>query len=170
MSIAKTILIVDDSESDRLLCRHYLESDPDHSYRILEAGTISQGLELWRSQNPDITLLDLSLTDGNGLILLEAIREHIQENSCDRGLDLKLPVIILTGNEDARNAVSAMRSGAYNYLIKNEITKFSLQKSIQSLIDYLSLIDQLEQSRRREAKVSQDFQNLNTSLMQQVTW
>jgi len=155
MSIAKTILIVDDSESDRLLCRHYLESDPDHSYRILEAGTISQGLELWRSQNPDITLLDLSLTDGNGLILLEAIREHIQENSCDRGLDLKLPVIILTGNEDARSVVAAMRLGAYDYLIKNDITKFSLQQGLNTVFEHFDLIRKLEQSRQREELISQ---------------
>jgi PAS domain S-box-containing protein len=151
----RTILIVDDSESDRLLCRRYLESDPDHSYRILEAETINQGLALWRSQNPDVTLIDLSLTDGNGLILLEAIQEDIQGNASEQVLDLKLPVIVLTGNEDARSAVTALRLGAYDYLIKNDITKFSLQKSVHTVFEHFGLIRKLEQSRKREELISQ---------------
>lgn len=47
MSTAKTILIVDDSENDRSLFRHYIESDPNNNYRILEAETINQGAKLW---------------------------------------------------------------------------------------------------------------------------
>jgi PAS domain S-box-containing protein len=164
MSNAKTILIVDDSESDRLLFRHYIECDPNNNYRILEAETINQGLELWRSQNPDITLVDLNLTDGNGLVLLETIREHIRGNTNEQVFDLKLPVIILTGNEDARNAVSAMRLGAYDYLVKNDINEFSLQQSIRSLLERLTLIKQLEQSHRRETLVSQIALNIRQFL------
>jgi PAS domain S-box-containing protein len=160
MPNAKTILIVDDSESDRILCRHYLESDPDHSYRILEAETINQGLELWRSHNPDVTLVDLSLTDGNGLILLETIREDMRGKASEQVLDLKLPVIMLTGNEDARNAVSAMRLGASDYLVKNDITKFSLRQSIRSLLEHFALIHKLEQSRKREELISQTALNI----------
>jgi signal transduction histidine kinase/DNA-binding response OmpR family regulator/uncharacterized FlaG/YvyC family protein len=152
---AKTILIVDDSESDRLICRHYLESDPDHSYRILEAENLNQGLELWRSQNPDVTLIDLNLADGNGIALVESIRDHVQNNASKKVADLKLPVIMFTGDEDARSAVRTMRLGAYDYLLKNDITEFSFQHSIRSFFEYLVLTRQLEQSHRREALVSQ---------------
>ena len=164
MPNAKTILIVDDFESDRLLFRHYIECDLNNNYRILEAETINQGLELWRSQNPDITLVDLNLTDGNGLVLLETIREHIRGNTNEQVFDLKLPVIILTGNEDARNAVSALRLGAYDYLVKNDINEFSLQQSIRSLLERLALIKQLEQSHRRETLVSQIALNIRQFL------
>ncbi|WP_434683621.1 GAF domain-containing protein [Pseudanabaena minima] len=164
MPNAKTILIVDDSESDRLLFRHYIECDPSNNYRILEAENINQGLELWRSQNPDITLVDLNLTDGNGLVFLETIRENIRGSTNERVLDPQLPVIILTGNEDARNAVSAMRLGAYDYLVKNDITEFSLQQSIRSLLEHFALIYQLEQSHRRETLVSQIALNIRQFL------
>ncbi|WP_201322698.1 response regulator, partial [Pseudanabaena sp. lw0831] len=157
---AKTILIVDDDESDRLLCRHYIECDLDNSYRILEAETLKQGLELWRSQNPDLVLVDIALPDGNGIVFVEAIRDHIRGKASEQVLDLKLPVIMFTGSEDARNAASTMRLGAYDYLIKNDITKYSLQQSIRSLLEYFSLTRQLEQSRRREELVSQTALNI----------
>ncbi|MFN9816626.1 MAG: response regulator, partial [Pseudanabaena sp.] len=164
MSTAKTILIVDDSENDRSLFRHYIERDPNNNYRILEAETINQGAELWRSQNPDMALVDFNLTDGNGLVLLETIREYIRGNSSEQVLDLKLPVIIVAGNEDARNATRAMRLGAYDYLVKNDITEFSLQQSIHSLLERFALIKQLEQSSRRETLVSQIALNIRQFL------
>jgi PAS domain S-box-containing protein len=160
MSNAKTILIVNDDERDRLLCRNYIECDPENSYRILEAETLKQGLELWRSQTPDVTLVDIGLPDGNGIVLVETIRADIQNKASERVLDLKLPVIIFTGNEDERNAVSTMHLGAYDYLIKNDITQYSLQQSIRRLIEYLSLHRQLVQSRRREELVSQIALNI----------
>ncbi len=158
---AKTILIVDDNESDRLLCRHYIECDPENSYRILEAETLQQGLEIWRSQSPNVVLIDIGLPDGNGIDLVEIIRADIQNSASKQILDLKLPVIMFTVSEDARNAVSAMRLGAYDYLIKDDITKYSLQRSICSLLEYLSLNRQLEMSRRREELVSQIALNIS---------
>jgi len=155
MSNAKTILIVNNDESDRLLCRNYIECDPENSYRILEAETLKQGLELWRSQTPDVTLVDIGLPDGNSLVLVETIRADIQSKASKQVLDLKLPVIMFIGSEDARNAVSTMSLGAYDYLIKDGITKYSLQRSICSLLEYISLNRQLEQSCRREELVSQ---------------
>ena len=61
-----SILIVDDSESDRLAYRRYLQSDRDHNYCILEAETLEEGLELWQSETPDGVLLDYRLPDGDG--------------------------------------------------------------------------------------------------------
>ena len=46
---ALKILIVDDSESDRLTYSRYLQSDSETTYHIIEAETLEEGLELWRS-------------------------------------------------------------------------------------------------------------------------
>ena len=71
--LTTTILIVDDAESDRVSYARYLQADSERSYRIIEAETLEEGLELWRSQQPDIVLLDINLPDGDGLEFLEAI-------------------------------------------------------------------------------------------------
>ncbi len=156
MPDAVTILIVDDSDSDRLLCRRYIQRDSQNTYRILESDTITQAMELWRSQQPDVTLVDFNLRDGNGLKFLEGIRAYLlAENTPNRGiLDLKLPVIMLTGHGDERVAVNAMKLGAFDYLVKNDITEFSLRQSIHSLLEHLTLRYQLEQSRKREALIN----------------
>jgi len=44
------ILIVDDAESDRVSYVRYLQSDSERPYCIIEAETLEEGLELWRSQ------------------------------------------------------------------------------------------------------------------------
>ena len=164
MPDAKTILIVDDSESDRLMFRRYIQRQAGNSYRVIEAETINQGIELWQSQQPDIALVDLNLTDGTGLEFLEAMQAHIQTHSKNISPDRKLPVIMLTGFEDARTAVNAMKLGASDYLIKNDITEFSLVQTIQSLLDRIELSLQLERSQQRERLVSQISLNISQFL------
>lgn len=123
-----TILIVDDSESDCLTYRRYLQSDRDHNYRILEAETLEEGLELWQSETPDGVLLDYRLPDGDGLEFLEILAEG--------KVDPKLPVIFLTGNGDERTAVKAMKLGAINYLIKEDLTPFIMYHNIQKIFEH----------------------------------
>jgi PAS domain S-box-containing protein len=168
MGDRQTILIVDDSEFDRMLCRRYVKDDRDRNYHILEAETINQGLELWRSHRPDVVLADLNLTDGLGLLLLEAIREHLYPDQSQMLYRPKLPVIMLTGNDDAKIAVTAMRMGAFDYLAKSDLNSFSLHQTIGNLWEYLELIDQLEQSQQREKSITQDLQTANINLENQV--
>jgi len=78
-----TLLIIDDSEGDRLTYSRYLQSDSAKTYRIIEAETLEDGLELWRSQQPDIVLIDLNLPDGDGLEFLEAINDSLLERSTE---------------------------------------------------------------------------------------
>jgi CheY-like chemotaxis protein len=53
------ILLVDDSESDRGICRRYLLADEDFDYQIIEAESLEEGLALWRSRSPDLVLTDI---------------------------------------------------------------------------------------------------------------
>jgi PAS domain S-box-containing protein len=184
MADAITILIVDDFESDRLICRRYIQKGFDNNHHILEADSISQGIELWRSHRPDVTIVDFNLRDGNGLIFLESIRQGIladqasadqasadqasaDQASADqasdrelRMLDPKLPVIMLTGNGDERVAVNALKLGAFDYLVKNDITELSLCQSVQSLLENIALRSKLERSQKREAIVTQISLNI----------
>jgi CheY-like chemotaxis protein len=50
VTTAINVLIVDDSESDRFSYARYLQSDSERSYHVIEAETLEDVLELWRSQ------------------------------------------------------------------------------------------------------------------------
>ena len=139
-------------------------NDPDNSYSILEIQSISKAIDLWRSQKHDVTLIGFNLTNGNGLEFLEAIRANLQGNNGKEILDPKLPVIMLVRHGDERIAVNAMKLGAFDYLVKSDITEFSLLQSIHSLLDRIVLNRKLKRSQRREALVSQIAVNIRQFL------
>lgn len=150
MNNSQTILIVDDCRSDRELFRLYIQSS-DINLQVVEASTFKEGLELWHLHKPQITLMDLSLPDGNGMVFLSKIREEIATYN---NPNQKLPVVVLTGSENARDAVQALKLGAFDYLVKSDINEFSLRYCIHGAISHFNLTTKLENLRKREAIVS----------------
>ena len=150
------VLIVDNSEKDRSIYRHYIQADVTTNYQILESDNIKEALILWRSLNPDIMLLDFNLLDGNGIDLLEIISSGI--------VDPKLPVIMLTGYEDGIAAANAIKLGAADYLIKDEISAVSLRRSMHRLLDRFTLFYKLQRSQQQEALISEISLHVRQSL------
>ena len=154
--VSPKILIVDDSESDRLSYVRYLQSDEEHSYCIVEAETLEEGLELWRSQQPDIVLLDINLPDGDGL-------EFLEEIGTDQAIN-KLPVIMLTGQGDERIAVRAMKLGAADYLVKKDITALLLLTAIRQVQENDLLFQQLRRSQQQQTIIASMALQIRRSL------
>ncbi|NMF58723.1 response regulator [Pseudanabaena yagii] len=142
-----TILIVEDSEEDRATYSRYLLSDKDTTYHLLEAETVEDGLELWRSQSPDILLIDLNLPDGSGLDFLEAI-------NVDREGE-KIPAIMLTGHGSEKIAVRAMKLGASDYLLKGEINPKVLTTAVKQVFRESTLRQQLWQSQQQQNVITE---------------
>ena len=80
------MLVVDDDESLRLLCRVNLELD---GYHVLEAATFVEARELIGREDIDAVLLDIHLSDGDGLDLLRELG------------DRRPPVALFTGTQPA---------------------------------------------------------------------
>ncbi len=66
----KTILVVDDDLSLRVLCRVNLELD---GYRVIDAGSLSEARQALAAEPVDAMLLDFHLGDGDGRELLESL-------------------------------------------------------------------------------------------------
>jgi PAS domain S-box-containing protein len=140
-----TLLIVDASISDRLTYSRYLQSDSETTYRIIEAETLEKGLELWRSQQPDIVLIHLNLPDGDGLEFLANV-EH-EGNP--------IPVIMLTGQGTEEKAVNAMKLGAADYFVKGDITAKSLTTTVNRVLRESALGQQLRRSQQQQIFLSE---------------
>jgi len=141
-----TVLIVDDSESHLTIYRRYLQSDITINYQILEARSLEEAVNVWRSHHIDLVILDFRLPDGNGLNFLEVIGEGVA--------DPKLPVIILTLYQDGIAAANAIKLGAADYLIKDEINFASFCRSIHSLLERFTLLRKLQRSQQQEALIA----------------
>jgi PAS domain S-box-containing protein len=105
------LLLVDDDQVDRLACKRALAQHPDCQFAVLEAETGRQGLELARTEQPDCILLDYYLPDLNGVEFLSALAEETG--------DLPVPVVMLTGADNAMVAVDALKRGARDYVVKD---------------------------------------------------
>ncbi|NMF59004.1 response regulator [Pseudanabaena yagii] len=150
------VLIIDDSEGDRDSYRRYLQSDRDITYRFLEAETLEEGLELWRSQKPDIALVDLNLPDGDGLEFLEAINEVARSE--------RTPVIMLTGQGDEKKAVQSMKSGASDYLVKADVTTNLLSSRVKQVLRETTLNRQLWRSQQQQTVIAEIALRIRESL------
>jgi two-component system KDP operon response regulator KdpE len=98
------VLILDDEAQIRRLLRMTLESN---DYKVFEAGSSKEGLQAVTMNHPDVILLDLGLPDENGLAFLRRVREWSA-----------VPVIILTVQGQESVMVSALDSGADDYMTK----------------------------------------------------
>ena len=99
------ILVVDDETTLRYFLRLNLQAE---GYHVSEAGDGATALQLITHNQFDVALIDLHLTDMNGL----EIMRHLRKTSPDTS------VIILTGYASVDSAVEALRQGAHDYLTK----------------------------------------------------
>lgn len=107
------ILIVDDHILFREGLAGLLRSQPDMDV-VGECGSVQEAVELARQHQPQVILMDYSLPDGTGLDATRAIlAEHPQ-----------MQIIFLTVHDNDDRLITAMRSGAKGYLLKNlSVTK-----------------------------------------------
>ncbi len=103
-SDAPTILIVEDEPPIRRLLRTTLGA---HEYRTLEAGTGAEAMSALRHHRPDLVLLDLGLPDIDGLKLIGDMRAIGP-----------VPIVILSSRGDEAAKVTALDSGADDYVTK----------------------------------------------------
>ncbi len=159
INLVTTILIVDDSESDRVTYHRFLQMDGDANYQILEASSLEEGLALWRSQQPNLALIDINLPDGSGLEFLAAIQGNDP--------NLKLPIIAITGQSDERIAVQAMKLGASDYLIKEDITASFLRRCVTNVLNQITLAQKLARSQQKESLLARIALNTRKFLNQE---
>jgi DNA-binding NtrC family response regulator len=98
------VLIVDDDPGIRESFRLILEE----KYELVEAGDGRQALEIVRTSEVDLVLLDIRLPEMDGIEVLERIK----------AIDEQVEVILVTAVKTVRTAVAAMKLGAFDYVTK----------------------------------------------------
>jgi putative nucleotidyltransferase with HDIG domain len=128
MEIGK-ILVVDDESTVRILLRAMLERQ-DHT--VFDAESSAEALVHLHKSGPfDCVMTDLMMTGMNGLELLERMQERHPD----------VPVIMITGSHDIAIAMTALRRGAFDYLVK-PLNREQLQVVIQRAISHRRITQQ----------------------------
>ncbi|WP_249930460.1 EAL domain-containing protein [Pseudoalteromonas sp. S1612] len=123
------LLIVDDDAVDREQIRRMI-SCSNIQAKISEASSIESSMSYLEHREFDCVIVDYRLGIGSGLTLLDNIRKSVN-NHC--------AVIMITGLGDEKIAAEAMRLGASDYLLKNQLKSDQLIHSISSSIQRASL-------------------------------
>jgi DNA-binding NtrC family response regulator len=99
------ILVIDDSPEIVNLFSEFLRTE---GYEVDTAEDGARGISLIERNSYDLIVTDLKMPDTDGMEVLKYIREHSPDTLC----------IILTGYGTVKNAVEAIKMGAYDYLTK----------------------------------------------------
>lgn len=107
--MTRTILLVDDHPIVRAGCQRLLAEAA--LGRVVEAEDVDSALSLWRTERPDVVVLDLNIPgEGGGMAVLRSMQA---ENPT-------VPVLIFSMHEDPAIAARALKAGARGYVTKND--------------------------------------------------
>jgi DNA-binding response OmpR family regulator len=134
------VLVIDDEAPIRLLCRVNLEAE---GIAVLEAADGTTGLELARSDQPDVVLLDVMMPGLDGW----RVAEELLEDDRTRGI----PIIFLTARAEFRDRARGLDIGGVDYVTK-PFNPLELAPLVQSLLDRL---DRGERDELRAEKLSE---------------
>ena len=137
-----SILIVDDDEVMQETLSDVLRK---RGYEIFSVGSGNGALSMIKKNIIDLILLDMRLPDVDGLEVLKKIKEF----------DTEILVIMMTAYSDVQTAVSAMKSGAYDYINKPfelEELKLLIEKGLETK----SLINEVRRLHRQQKEKYQN--------------
>jgi DNA-binding response OmpR family regulator len=125
-----TVLLAEDDEALRGLMVKTLGR---FFGEVLPAKDGGQALELFETYKPHMAILDITMPVLSGLEVAEAIRE----------VDADLPIMILTGHDDAAYMQTAVRLRLMNYLLK-PLSISSLEKALKGCLEEMKRRNRLE--------------------------
>jgi DNA-binding NtrC family response regulator len=135
--VNRRLLVVDDDPAILRLLKGIFARE---GFEVSTAEDGRAGLEEAAASDPHIAIVDLELPKLDGIQLLERLKET------NRGL----PVVMLTGRDDARSAVRAMRLGAVDYLTK-PFDPEEISLVVGRALEARALASEVQELRRRAA-------------------
>jgi diguanylate cyclase (GGDEF)-like protein len=128
------VLLIEDNPGDARLIREMLTEEPAAPFEFRCVDRLSLGLEVLAAGKTRVVLLDLSLPDSHGLETFAKVYAHSPQ----------IPIIVLTGNDDQELALSAVKTGAQDYLVKGKIDRELLLRAMQYSIERKHYQEELE--------------------------
>ncbi len=147
------VLLVEDSASDAQLLQESLSDAQLGSFEVTLADRWADAVQRLHRDHFDVLLLDLTLPDSAGdQTLIQARREAA-----------RLPVVVLTGADDERVALEAVRRGIQDYLVKGETDGRQTARAIHYAIERKHAEETLRQT---EAALRESERQLRESNLQ----
>jgi putative two-component system response regulator len=159
------VLLIEDNPDDVVLLRHYLAKIPAAQIEFELVVRLTKALECLneKAAGIDVILLDLGLPDSQGLDTFFKVHHQAP----------LIPIVVLSGLDDERLRMQAVREGAQDYLVKGQVNGELLWRSLCYSVERRRIEEVLCQDRDDlEVRVQERTSELaaaNASLKQMVT-
>ncbi|NEO27363.1 MAG: hybrid sensor histidine kinase/response regulator [Kamptonema sp. SIO4C4] len=152
------ILLIEDHLAEARLLREFLKESKLQDWELIHVQRLQDALEQLRDNSQDqtrcsvdIILLDLTLPDSQGLDSLIPLLQ----------LAPSVPIVVLTNTNDDELALTAVRQGAQDYLVKRHVTAEGLARSLRYAIERKQAMEMLrEDNAALSMKVEERTQEL----------
>ena len=133
------VFILEDDHWYGSMLEHYLSLNPDYEVKRF---TSSKDFFSHLHEKPDVVTLDYSMPDMDGGEVLKKIK----------GVHPHIQVLIISGQEDVSTAITLLKNGAFEYIVKDEETKDRLWNSLLHLQEINGLRNEVEQLKEQVAQ------------------
>jgi signal transduction histidine kinase len=133
------ILLIEDDEDDFYMLRHFFYQIPFSKYVLDWVSSYDQALTTFSERDYDVCLIDYRLGGRTGLELMKKLIE----------MGTKTPIILITGQGDHEVDLEAMRLGASDYLVKNQISSDILERTIRYTLERKKTNQALQQHEKQ---------------------
>lgn len=113
MSKQQTIMVVDDEATIREVVRKYLELD---GFKVLEASTGPQALNMLHEQRPSLIVLDIMLPGIDGFAITRSLRHS--DEFAPLSVEGDIPIVMLTARTGEADRIAGFELGADDYVVK----------------------------------------------------
>ena len=105
----KRLLLIEDDRDDQIALKQVIERE-DSLYNYSLVGSVSEAREALHLEKFDLIVTNYILGDGTGFDIFNLVSN--------------IPIIVVTGSGNEGIAVKAMKAGAYDYLIKDNVQNY----------------------------------------------
>jgi signal transduction histidine kinase len=131
------ILLIEDNPADARLTRELLREGSSFEFDLVHAETLELGIARLKERAFNVTLLDLSLSDSNGIDSVKKLKS----------IDPAMPVVVLSGLADETVAINALQLGAQDYLVKGQGDGYLFGRTIRYAIERQRIERQLVEAK-----------------------
>ena len=143
------ILLIDDDENYLSVVRHRLSTAKDVRFEVLWEKDGKHAIAaLKKNSSIDLILMDYYLQNETGIDITKKILDE----------KIQTPIVFLTSNKDLGSAVHAMKLGAFDYLVKEEINDTILPRTILSTLERMRFRNDAALSEKEKLLSNQKIQ------------
>jgi diguanylate cyclase (GGDEF)-like protein/PAS domain S-box-containing protein len=139
----KTVLLIENDREQMRIIRAMFDDHGSHSFALTHVACLADAETYLAGHSVDIVLLDLGLSDSDGL---EAVKRA-------RAVAPRVAIVLLSSLDDEPKAIQAIHEGAQDYLVKGQIEPHKLMRALSNAVER-KMIEEILFSEKERAQAT----------------